>query len=64
MAQSSTSGPGAYGQRQRSHPPSSRPARFLNVAPMLARVYGGYKLISLREKRKGAEWGEARREQG
>jgi predicted unusual protein kinase regulating ubiquinone biosynthesis (AarF/ABC1/UbiB family) len=34
----------------------------MNVAPMLARVYGGYKLISVREKRKGKDWGEARRE--
>jgi predicted unusual protein kinase regulating ubiquinone biosynthesis (AarF/ABC1/UbiB family) len=29
---------------------------------MLARVFVGYKLISLREKRKGTDWGEARRE--
>ena len=28
---------------------------------MLARVFAGYKLISIREKRKGTVWGEARR---
>jgi aarF domain-containing kinase len=63
MAQSTSIGPGSYGERKRSRPPRNRPARFMTVAPMLARVYGGYKLISLREKRKGAEWAEARREQ-
>jgi predicted unusual protein kinase regulating ubiquinone biosynthesis (AarF/ABC1/UbiB family) len=52
----------AYGERQRSAPPRSRPRRFTNVGRMLARVYLGYKVISFREKRKGKEWGEPRRE--
>jgi predicted unusual protein kinase regulating ubiquinone biosynthesis (AarF/ABC1/UbiB family) len=51
-----------YGERQRSRPPRNRVRRFTNVGRMLARVFVGYKLIGLREKRKGAEWGEARRE--
>ncbi len=59
MAQDSIA---AYGERQRGRPPRSRVRRFTNVGPMLVRVYGGYKLISLREKRKGKEWGEERRE--
>lgn len=50
-----------YGQRQRSRPPRSRPRRFLNVGRMLARVFVGYKLISFREKRKGTDWGETKR---
>jgi ubiquinone biosynthesis protein len=51
----------SYGSRQRGRPPRSRVARFKNVGTMLARVYAGYRLISLREKRKGKEWGEAQR---
>jgi predicted unusual protein kinase regulating ubiquinone biosynthesis (AarF/ABC1/UbiB family) len=51
-----------YGERHRTHPPSSRVRRFTNVGRMLARVFLGYKLISFREKRKGKEWGEPRRE--
>ena len=54
--------PARYGERQRVHPPRNRLARFSNVGQTLARVYLGYKAISLREKRKGTEWGEARRE--
>ncbi|HXK33688.1 MAG TPA: AarF/UbiB family protein [Dehalococcoidia bacterium] len=46
----------------RSSAPRSRPLRFINVGQMLARVFIGYKVISVREKRKGKEWGEARRE--
>ena len=53
----------AYGDRQRIHPPRNRFARFANVGQMLVRVYGGYKIISLREKRKGTAWGEPKREQ-
>ncbi len=51
-----------YGDRMRVHPPRGRARRFTNVGRMLARVYGGYKLISLREKRKGEAWGAERRE--
>jgi predicted unusual protein kinase regulating ubiquinone biosynthesis (AarF/ABC1/UbiB family) len=51
-----------YGERQRVHPPRSRVRRFTNVGRMLVRVFLGYKLISFREKRKGKEWGEPRRE--
>ena len=51
-----------YGERMRVHPPSSRFRRFTNVGRMLARVYAGYKLVSLREKRKGAKWGAEKRE--
>ena len=50
-----------YGTRMRGSAPKSRIARFVNVGQMLARVFAGYKLISFREKRKGAAWGEARR---
>ena len=42
-----------YGQRLRGNAPSGRVRRFTNVGQMLARVFVGYKLISLREKRKG-----------
>src|SRR5437762_8288037 len=45
----------------RGKPPRSRFLRFLNVGSMLARVFLGYKLISLLEKRMGSEWAEARR---
>jgi predicted unusual protein kinase regulating ubiquinone biosynthesis (AarF/ABC1/UbiB family) len=51
-----------YGSRSRGNAPKSRVARFTNVGQMLARVFVGYKLISLREKRKGTDWGEPRRE--
>jgi aarF domain-containing kinase len=51
-----------YGTRKRSSAPRSRPRRFINVGQMLARVFIGYKTISFREKRKGKEWGEPRRE--
>jgi predicted unusual protein kinase regulating ubiquinone biosynthesis (AarF/ABC1/UbiB family) len=54
--------PTTYGQRVRSNPPRSRPRRFTNVGRMLARVYLGYKVIGFREKRKGKDWGEPRRE--
>jgi len=57
-----TASPAAYGERHRSHPPRNRAARFTNVGQMLARVYLGYKLISVREKRRGKEWGESKRE--
>ncbi len=50
-----------YGHRLRGSAPRGRVRRFTNVGQMLARVFAGYKLISLREKRKGAVWGEARR---
>ena len=50
-----------YGHRLRGSAPRSRVRRFTNVGQMLARVFAGYKLISLREKRKGTAWGEARR---
>jgi predicted unusual protein kinase regulating ubiquinone biosynthesis (AarF/ABC1/UbiB family) len=52
-----------YGTRSRGDAPRNRVVRFLNVGQMLARVFIGYKLISLREKRKGTGWGEPRREQ-
>ncbi|HYM14176.1 MAG TPA: AarF/UbiB family protein [Dehalococcoidia bacterium] len=58
MAQRSPS----YGTRTRGSAPRNRVARFINVGQMLARVFLGYKLISLREKRRGKEWGEARRQ--
>src|SRR5438067_13395077 len=45
----------------RSRPPRARVVRFLNVGFMLARVFGGYKTIGLIEKRRGQDWGEARR---
>jgi predicted unusual protein kinase regulating ubiquinone biosynthesis (AarF/ABC1/UbiB family) len=51
-----------YGTHKRSEPPRSRPRRFINVGQMLARVFIGYKLISFREKRKGKEWADPRRE--
>ena len=51
----------AYGTRLRGNAPKTRIARFSNVGQMLVRVFLGYKIISLREKRKGTEWGEARR---
>ncbi len=51
-----------YGNRSRTSAPSNRAQRFVNVGQMLARVFAGYKLISFREKRKGAAWGEPRRE--
>jgi aarF domain-containing kinase len=52
-----------YGTRSRGDAPRNRVVRFLNVGQMLARVFVGYKLVSLREKRKGTQWGERRREQ-
>jgi predicted unusual protein kinase regulating ubiquinone biosynthesis (AarF/ABC1/UbiB family) len=58
MVQRTTS----YGSRHRGRPPRSRLRRFTNVGRMLARVFIGYKVISFREKRKGAEWGEQRRQ--
>jgi ubiquinone biosynthesis protein len=54
--------PTTYGDRRRSRAPHNRVRRFVNVGWMLARVFAGYKLISFREKRKGKEWGEPRRE--
>jgi aarF domain-containing kinase len=51
----------AYGTRSRGSAPRNRVRRFLNVGQMLARVFLGYKLISIREKRKGTAWGEPRR---
>ncbi len=51
-----------YGTRSRGAAPRNRVRRFFNVGQMLARVFIGYKLISFREKRKGKEWGEPRRE--
>jgi predicted unusual protein kinase regulating ubiquinone biosynthesis (AarF/ABC1/UbiB family) len=56
------SGSPTYGTRKRSAAPRSRPRRFVNVGQMLARVFIGYKTISFREKRKGKEWGEPKRE--
>ena len=53
--------PETYGNRLRGNAPRGRVRRFTNVGQMLARVFAGYKLISLREKRKGTTWGEARR---
>jgi predicted unusual protein kinase regulating ubiquinone biosynthesis (AarF/ABC1/UbiB family) len=52
-----------YGSRSRSRPPRSRLVRFWNAGGMLATVYAGYKLISLAERRRGAEWAEQRRKQ-
>jgi len=57
MAQRSSS----YGIRKRGSAPRNRVRRFLNVGWMLARVFIGYKLISLVEKRRGKAWGEPRR---
>jgi predicted unusual protein kinase regulating ubiquinone biosynthesis (AarF/ABC1/UbiB family) len=42
-------------------PPRSRFARFADVGQVLARLFLGYKLIGLLEKRRGADWAEARR---
>jgi predicted unusual protein kinase regulating ubiquinone biosynthesis (AarF/ABC1/UbiB family) len=50
-----------YGRRARRRPPRTRLVRFWNAGNMLARVFAGYKLIGLVEKRRGTEWGEARR---
>ena len=52
----------SYGSRKRGSAPRSRPRRFVNVGQMLARVFLGYKVISFREKRKGKEWADPRRE--
>lgn len=51
----------AYSSTIRSRPPRNRFKRFLNVGGMLARVFAGYRRISLIEKRKGTEWGARRR---
>jgi len=51
-----------YGARKRTKAPRSRVRRFTNVGRMLVRVYGGYKLISVRERWKGKDWGEPRRD--
>ncbi|MDE3095733.1 MAG: ABC1 kinase family protein [Chloroflexota bacterium] len=53
----------AYGVRRRSAAPHNRVRRFINVGQMLARVFIGYKVISLREKRSGNAWAAPRREQ-
>ncbi len=50
-----------YGERLRSRPPHSRVRRFVNVGSMLARVYLGYKRISLQEKRRGPDWAKQQR---
>jgi predicted unusual protein kinase regulating ubiquinone biosynthesis (AarF/ABC1/UbiB family) len=49
--------------RSRSHPSRSRLLRFVSVGQVLARVFAGYKLISLLEKYRGENWAEARRHQ-
>jgi predicted unusual protein kinase regulating ubiquinone biosynthesis (AarF/ABC1/UbiB family) len=48
-------------QRRRGRPPRSRLFRFVTVGFVLARLYAGYKLIGLLEKRRGEEWAEASR---
>ncbi len=55
--------PPAYGVRRRGAAPHNRVLRFIHVGQMLARVFIGYKLISLREKRRGKAWAAPRREQ-
>lgn len=45
----------------RRDPPTSRPARFVNVGSVLALVFAGYKRIGLEEKLRGSEWAEAAR---
>lgn len=52
---------GGSKKRRRSRPPHSKIARFLNSGVMLLRVYAGYRIISLMEKRRGSEWAEKRR---
>ena len=52
----------SYGTRRRGAAPRNRIRRFINVGPMLARVFIGYKWISFREQRKGKGWGEPKRE--
>jgi predicted unusual protein kinase regulating ubiquinone biosynthesis (AarF/ABC1/UbiB family) len=47
--------------RARPRPPRSRLRRFVGVGVVLARIYVGYKLIGLWEKRRGAAWAERRR---
>jgi predicted unusual protein kinase regulating ubiquinone biosynthesis (AarF/ABC1/UbiB family) len=47
--------------RARPRPPRSRLRRFAGVGLVLARIYVGYKLIGLWEKRRGEAWAERRR---
>ena len=47
--------------RARPRPPRSRLLRFVSVGLVLARIYAGYKLIGLLEKRRGETWAERRR---
>jgi predicted unusual protein kinase regulating ubiquinone biosynthesis (AarF/ABC1/UbiB family) len=47
--------------RSRPRPPRSRLRRFAGVGLVLARIYVGYKLIGLWEKRRGESWAERRR---
>jgi len=47
--------------RARPRPPRSRLRRFVGVGLVLARIYVGYKLIGLQEKRRGETWAERRR---
>ncbi len=47
--------------RARPCPPRSRLRRFVGVGLVLARIYVGYKLIGLQEKRRGETWAERRR---
>lgn len=46
---------------RRARPPRGRLRRFLEVGLVLARIYAGYKLISLRARGKGEAWAEPRR---
>jgi len=46
----------------RSSAPRNRVVRFLRVGAAFARIFAGYKLITLAERLRGAEWAEARRE--
>jgi predicted unusual protein kinase regulating ubiquinone biosynthesis (AarF/ABC1/UbiB family) len=47
--------------RARPRPSRSRLRRFAGVGLVLARIYAGYKLIGLQEKRRGEAWAERRR---
>src|SRR5690606_27386026 len=47
--------------RPKRRPPRNRLVRFLDVGQVLARLFLGYKAISLQEKWRAADWAEDRR---
>src|SRR6185436_19046034 len=50
-----------FSAAKRNNPPHSRPARFVIEALALARVFLGYKRITLKERLRGSEWAERQR---